>query len=60
MRDVKNECLSNGPMSASDHERYVLGFVRCSGCGRCFKVRNANKPEVTIPRHSRDARKGGR
>ena len=45
------ECLGSGPKTASEHERHVLGFVRCSSCGRVFKVRYPNRETVTIPRH---------
>jgi hypothetical protein len=52
-REIRNECLGSGPTTASSYERHILGFVRCYSCGRTFKVRNPNKEEVTIPRHSR-------
>ncbi len=52
-REIKNECMGSGKITASSYERHVLGSVRCSSSGKDIKVRNPNNEEVTIPRHSR-------
>lgn len=51
-RVIVNECSGNGAVAASAHERYVMGSIACSVCGKWFKVRNSNNEIVVIPRHS--------
>lgn len=59
MRQIKNECLSSGPVTTSAAER-DRGWTRCSGCGKVVKLHKGSgglvidRSEHNIPRHSKN------